>query len=256
MNVETKFGELSLHTEQNMPTVAPAPAEAATSLLQVIERVAMNPHADLDKMKQLLDMRNGEMAREAIMAFNAAMAEAQREMEPVARDAKNQQTNSNYARLEAIARAITPIRAKHGFAASFGTDDCPHGGFMRVTCELSHNAGHSKHFHADIPIDSAGMAGKVNKTPTHAFGSTMSYGRRYLTLMIFDIATEDDDGNRAGSGTVISDEQATDLLNLINEVGADKAKFLAYMRVDSIADIPVAKLGGAIAKLEAKRAQS
>ena len=127
---------------------------------------------------------------------------------------------------------------------------------MRITCELSHNAGHSKHFHADIPIDAAGMAGKVNKTPTHAFGSTMSYGRRYLTLMIFDIATEDDDGNRAGNGAVISDEQATDLLNLINEVGADKAKFLAYMRVDSIADIPVAKLGGAIAKLEAKRAQS
>jgi len=255
MNVEAKLGEVTLHHELSVPAV-PAPAEAATSLLQVIERVAMNPNADLDKMQKLLDMRNAEMAREAEIAFNAAMAEAQREMEPVARDARNQQTNSNYARLEAIARSITPIRAKHGFAASFGTDDCPNAGHMRVTCELSHNAGHSKHYHADVPIDAAGMAGKVNKTATHAFGSTMSYGRRYLTLMIFDIATEDDDGNRAGNGAVISDEQATDLLNLINEVGADKAKFLAYMRVESIADIQASQFTGAVAKLEAKRAKS
>jgi hypothetical protein len=50
--------------------------------------------------------------------------------------------------------------------------------------------------HADIFADTKGPRGTPNKTATQGFGSTMSYGRRYLKALMFDlvIAGEDDDG--------------------------------------------------------------
>lgn len=171
--------------------------EAASSLIQVIERAATNPNVDIDKMERLLEMQERIMARDAEAEFNAAMADVQGELRPVIHDAKNDQTRSHYATLEAVAKATKPILVKHGFALSFGTADCPVQDHYRITCDLTHSGGHSKHYFADIPADLTGLKGTPNKTKTHAFGSTMSYGRRYLTLLIFDIATEDDDGNSA-----------------------------------------------------------
>jgi hypothetical protein len=49
---------------------------------------------------------------------------------------------------------------------------------------LSHTAGHSRHYQADVPIDNTGPKGAQNKTMTHGFGSALSYGRRYLKLLI------------------------------------------------------------------------
>jgi hypothetical protein len=45
-----------------------------------------------------------------------------------------------------------------------------------------------------------GPKGNQNKTATHGFGSTMSYGRRYLICLIFNITltNEDQDGNQPG----------------------------------------------------------
>jgi len=101
--------------------------------------------------------------------------------------------------LENIIEQLSPIWTRHGFAVSFGTGDCPTEGYYRVECELTHSAGHSKRYHADLPCDMTGIQGSVNKTGIHGFGSTMSYGRRYLVCMVFNVAvkTEDDDGNAA-----------------------------------------------------------
>ena len=51
-----------------------------------------------------------------------------------------------------------------------------------------------------MPADGKGAQGRDVMTRTHATGSAVSYGRRYLLLMIFNIAVggEDDDGNAAG----------------------------------------------------------
>ena len=225
----------------------------SASIIQVIERAALNPAVDIDKMERLLQMQERIFARDAEMAFNSAMAAAQGEMEPVVRDARNQQTSSNYATLEAISKAVKPVTAKHGFALSFGTAESPLESHYRVTCDLTHIAGHSKHYHADIPADLTGMKGTANKTKTHAFGSTMSYGQRYLTKLIFDLATEDDDGNAAASGPRITEEQVLQLRELAEEVGADIAKFCAYGKIGSLEEISADHFKDAVARLEAKR---
>jgi hypothetical protein len=172
----------------------------AAALIQVIERAAANPQIDVEKMERLFALHERILARNAEMAFNEAMSECQKEMPQVERDAENQQTHSWYTRLETLSDAAVPVYTKHGFSLSFGEDDCPKEGHIRVICFCSHRSGHTRTYRGDIPIDIAGLKGNPNKTPTHAFGSTKSYGRRYLTLDIFNIVmkNEDDDGQEAG----------------------------------------------------------
>jgi hypothetical protein len=217
----------------------PAPVSETAALISIIERAASNPAVDVDKMMKLLEMRERIQGEEARKAFNAAMSAAQAEMPAVVRNAKNDQTKSKYATLEAIADAIQPIITKHGFGLSYGTDDCPKEGYYRVTCDVTHEAGGEKKYHADIPIDGSGMKGNANKTATHAFGSTMSYGRRYLKLMIFDIATkDDDDGNKAGkSEETLSDEQIGTIVELLDSYSIPREQFLKILHVESLADV-------------------
>jgi len=185
---------------QSVPNNAPAVAgNENQAMLDMIQQVALNPNIDVEKLRAVMDMKLEMFNRGAEIEFNAAMARAQNEMEPVVRTAHNKQTNSKYAVLENIIEQLSPIWTRHGFALSFGTADCPTENYYRVECELTHSAGHSKRYHADLPSDITGIQGSVNKTGIHGFGSTMSYGRRYLVCMVFNVAvkTEDDDGNAA-----------------------------------------------------------
>jgi hypothetical protein len=52
-----------------------------------------------------------------------------------------------------------------------------------------------------MPVDGKGARGGDVMTKTHAMGSGVSYGMRYLLRMIFNLAIDyDDDGNAAGGG--------------------------------------------------------
>jgi hypothetical protein len=167
----------------------------------VIERVASNPNINLEIMDRLFAHHKEMVARDAEVAFNDAMSACQKEMPAVERDAENEQTHSWYTRLETLSDAAVPVYTKHGFSLSFDEEDSPKEGHIRVICYCSHKAGHTRKYRGDVPLDIAGIKGNVNKTPTHAFGSTKSYGRRYLTLDIFNIVMkgEDNDGNGASN---------------------------------------------------------
>jgi hypothetical protein len=120
---------------------------------------------------------------------------------------------------------------------SFGTADCPYPNHYRVTCDVSHTGGFSKRYQADVPVDNTGPKGSQNKTMTHGFGSALSYGRRYLKLLVFDVATTDDDGRTAGNGGPINDAQLATLNGLADAVKADKIAFCKYLKVDSLRDL-------------------
>lgn len=238
------------------PTPAPAVQGDSGALLSMIERAARDPTVDIAKMERLFDMHERIESRRAEQAFNAAMAAAQAEMAPVSKNKPNTQTNSRYADLAALAEQAKPIISKHGFAPSFGTDVSPKPNHERIVCDLSHRDGHSRRYMVDVPSDGVGIKGTTNKTATHAMGSTLSYGRRYLTLLMFDIATKDDDGNAVSVPQgYISEAQYKELSDLIRATGTDLDAFLQLGGVESLSDIPAAQFNGAKAKLLAKQAQ-
>jgi hypothetical protein len=167
------------------------------------------------------------------------MKAAQEEMPAIVRDAENKDNHSRYARLETVIAAISPVISKHGFSMSFGTDQSPIERHYRITCVVAHVGGHSRREFADVPADGTGIKGTPNKTATHAFGSTLSYGRRYLTLLIFNVAlTDDDDGNAAGGKQTITEEQEKALQGLVMEHDIPIAKFFKFMGIEKLADLP------------------
>lgn len=232
---------LTVEHEPAELTSADAPATESAAIFQIISRLASNPAADPDKIERFLAMREKEIDRIAKQAFYVAMAAAQAEMKPVARDADNDQTRSKYARYETISEAIQPIITKHGFSLTFDEGVPEKENHIRVLCDVMHSAGHMKQYHADVPFDNVGMKGNPNKTATHAYGSTKSYGRRYLKLDIFDIAlkNDDDDGNAAGeieNGT-ITIEQAVTIRDLLEKTGTDTEKFCQWAKIEAVPDL-------------------
>ncbi|GJE26266.1 hypothetical protein LKMONMHP_1115 [Methylobacterium organophilum] len=235
---------------------APVSAQSETvAILSMIERAARDPSIDLDRMERLFEMREKMVARERETAFNAAMAAAQAEMPRVLRDAANSHTQSRYARLETIAKKITPIITRHGFSLSFDTGEPARPGEIRIVCSVAHKDGHTRTHQVDLPSDTAGAQGNRNKTPVQGFGSTVSYGRRYLTLMIFNVAltNEDDDGNAGrDAGPTITEDQLIELRDLVEAVGADLSKFVRHLGVESLADLPANRFDAAVRDLKRK----
>jgi hypothetical protein len=235
--------------QQSLPGM-PAPA----NLMEVISRAASDPNVDADKMERLWQLHERISARQAEIAFNTAMTACQQEMPAVLRNKINEEKNSRYADLEQLDKVSRPIYTRHGFALSFGTADCPLAGHARQTCLVSHVGGYSRNYQADIPLDLTGPKGNPNKTGVQGFGSTMSYGQRYLTKLIFNIAltNEDNDGEGEGKETV-SDEQIANIKALLTEVGKDEKKFLTWAKVQTIAEIPAASYSEIVKTLEAMR---
>lgn len=222
------------------------------ALVNIIARAAADPNTDVDKLERLLAMQERVLEREAARAFHDAMRAAQEQIRPIIKNRKNPETHSTYADLEQISDLADPIIHEKGFSLSYGTADCPLANHYRVTCEVSHIGGFSKDYQADVPIDNVGPKGSQNKTNTHGFGSALTYGRRYLKLLIFDIKTKDDDGRGAGNGEPISKEQVQTLNGLADAVGADKIKLCGYLKIDGLPELPQFAYDGAVSLLTQK----
>lgn len=179
---------------------AMAPVGESAALLSVIERAASNPEVDVGKMERLMQMHERILARNAEQAFNDAMNTAQSHIGRIAANKENPQTKSWYPTYAALDREIRPVYSSNGFALSFDTEPSEVESMVRVLCYVSHSAGHTRTYHVDMPADGKGAKGGDVMTKTHAAGSAMSYGMRYLLKLIFNVAVGvdlDDDGNGA-----------------------------------------------------------
>jgi len=178
----------------------------ASSLLDALTSAASDPKTDIGKMERLFAMHQQLAATQAQAAFNAAMSRAQAKIQPIVKTAENDHTKSMYAKLETINAEIVPIYTAEGLSVSFGTEtanekDPIPAGMRRTIAIVSHESGHDRRYHIDLALDASGSQGKVNKTDVQAAGSTSSYARRYLLLMIFNVSTGDDnDGNNEKMG--------------------------------------------------------
>lgn len=187
-------------------TLAPAPAGtlAYSDTLLMFERLVCDPNASADKIERLMVLLERREARRAEVAFNVAMTEAQQAMHPVDADAYNPATKSRYLSYEALDEALRPIYTEHGFGMSFSTgDSAQQMDELVILCLVTHIAGHSRQYQIRLPADGKGAKGGDVMTKTHATGSAVTYGMRYLSKMIWNVAVgqDDDDGNRASVPT-------------------------------------------------------
>lgn len=210
-------------------------AVPVANIAQLVIAAAQDPATDPAKAREFLSLLGDIQKQQAEAAFNVAMMEAQDEIKPVVRDAENSHTHSKYARLETIDARIRPIYAKHGFSLSFNSAEPRSKDAVRVLCDVRHIAGYAKTYELEGDIDVSGAKGTSNKTSIQGLGSSVSYLRRYLTLMIFNVTLTDEDNDGNGFGQ-ISEERAQHLRLLVDQLD-DTQKDRFYRFMGNIADV-------------------
>lgn len=244
--------------------VAVRQPQAPATFWEFVDRASRDPEFNAEKFNLILLAEERRDARDAERRFDEALAACQKELEPIRADMESDKPKNKYASYIKIDNAIRSTYSKFGFALSFDTDECPHPLTVRVVCYVS-ACGHKSKKFIDIPADGKGPSGGDVMTRTHATGSAVQYGRRYLLTMIFNLVVDkrivDDDGARAGgkqmpnNDSVISDKQADKINALILETKSDITRFLAYFKTPSVSDLPVSQFQRAIDSLNAKKAK-
>lgn len=186
--------------EREVTTAPAVTTSQAVTPMRLLE-IATHQNADIDKLKQLMDLHERWERNEARKAFDAAIAAAKAEI-PVIR--KNREvdftsqkgrTHYRYEDLAEIARTVDPILARHGLSYRFKTSSQPNEP-VTVTCRVSHRDGH-----AEENSLSAGRDDSGNKNSIQAVGSTLTYLQRMTLKAALGLAaSSDDDGRGAGNG--------------------------------------------------------
>lgn len=220
---------------------APPPAQIVTgpdALFAVIERASRDTSVDLDRMQKLIDMHKEMKSDNARGEYDCAMSAAQAEMKRVKTNKRNEHTKSSYASYAAMDKEIRPIYTKHGFSVSFDTGDSGRSEEVRVLATVAHRAGHREEYKIDVPSDGKGAKDGAVMTKTHAVGSAISYGRRYLHGMIWNLAIgNDDDGNDAAG---VAKGWVDIAIQHLNSMNPDKAELESW-RAANEKDIGVLK---------------
>ncbi len=242
-----------------MSELVPIAQPVADTLLTLLSQGVAIDGMDATKFEVMLRMY-------ARIQFDRAMSDAQGEMQPVVRTIPNSATNSKYADLQAIDAAIRPIYSRHGFSLTF-SEVPTEGATVRIACTVRRE-GHAETHYLEAASDTHGPQGKPNKTPIQGVVSAVTYLRRALTCMVFNVSTkgEDQDGNRTrDDGEIISPEQARELADLIAMCSADPSATTSNERavllkfglgaVRSIKEVPPARFAQLRTALRAKRAR-
>lgn len=197
----------------------PPTSEVANSPMALIDR-AHQLNADPAQVEKWMELAERWENRQAEKAYAQAMHACQKEMPVVVRDAENTQTRSRFAKKETVQKRIKETYSKHGFSISFGEADCPIQDYKRIVADVTHEAGHTRRYHFDLPIDGLGPKGApiggMNKV--QGCMSTVSYGERRLICSIFNVTVADEDNDAQTDLKLVSEEQAIQLKEVIEQI--------------------------------------
>lgn len=190
--------------EQKPQALQPLPQPGAQTIVEKLLELAKDPGVDVVKINALIDANERVMAIGAKQQFDQAFAAMQGELPIITRsglarvekDGKLIRENS-FTKDVDITQAVRPILAKYGFALRHR--NAMKDGLLTVTGILSHAAGHREEDEFQTGRDDTGA-----KNTIQSWGSARAYGKRYTTIALLNISSEDprdfdDDGNGADS---------------------------------------------------------
>jgi hypothetical protein len=117
----------------------------------------------------------------------AALVRAKKEFEPAIKNSKNPHFNKKYADLGACLDAVNYPLLRNGIAIIQASHPCNDGVIIETI--FAHESG------AMLPCGQVHVP--ADKNSAQAFGSAMTYARRYSLMAACGIAGEDDDGSEA-----------------------------------------------------------
>ena len=250
--------DLMLDTEQSERPVerllAAPPSDSPSTVFGMIERVALDPRAGVEKLERIMGMYDRLKAKEAELAYNAAKGRIQRKLARI-RIVKNRSalyevgkgkpskgTSFKYAPLEEIDKHLRPLLVEEDMDLSY-SDEPREDGRILIRGRLKHlPSGHFEDSFMPAPLDTTG-----GKSDVQAVGSTNSFLRRYVACNIFNIVVVGDDDD--GAGGTIDESQTKTILDLMIKAKVGP-KFLKYMKAGSVEE--AGSLEAAVAQIAAR----
>jgi hypothetical protein len=233
---------------------AAAPLDSLSTVFSLIEKVALDPGADVEKLERVMAMYEQIKAKEAELAYNSAKGRILRKLARI-KIVKNRSAlretekgrpskapSFKYAPLEEIDKHLRPLLVEAEMDLSY-SDEPREGGGVLIRGRLKHlPSGHFEDSFMPAPPDTTG-----GKSDVQAVGSTNSFLRRYVACNIFNIVVVGDDDD--GAGGTVDEAQTKTILDLIkkSKVGP---KFLKYMKARSVEE--VGSLEAAVATIPAR----
>lgn len=214
--------------------------------MQFIAQAIQQPDFNVENLEKLMDLQERYEDRQAIRAFNAALANFQDEVPRINRDKKGGH-NIMYAPLDTIMKTIQPFLSKHGLSVRFSTKFFENAQYIEAICTVSHKDGHAEQSTITVPVDSKMVANSSQK-----MGSANSYAKRYALANALNLAFTEDDDDAAGLYETVTEDQATEIEDLIKETKSDRAAFLKWAGVSSVDDIPQKHYKSAVSTLRRK----
>ncbi len=186
---------------------------------QKLVEIAITQKAGIEQLERIVALVKDREAIEARKAFYKAFAGFQSECSVIQKsktvnyENRNSpgKTNYSYAGIDDIVKAVNPLLHKHGLSYRFEQESNVNE--LRVTCILTHEAGHSETCRMRATPDITG-----NKNTIQQWGSSSTYLKRYTLTGVLGLATtEDDDDAQSLSGSVTT---GTDPRQLIQQIRA------------------------------------
>lgn len=201
----------------------------------------------LENIEKMMELQARWEQIEAKKAYVHAMAEFKADPPKIVKDKTvgYNKTSYNHASLGNITSTINASLAKHGLSAAWATEQSQHG--IKVTCTITHNFGHSESTSLTAGADNSGA-----KNSIQAIGSTITYLQRYTLLALTGLATHDDDDGHGACVQYVTEEQRSKIVDMINSTGTDDGKFLEWLNVESVEQIPCNLFNKAMAALKSK----
>lgn len=236
--------------EDRHPETAVVPVDNSPAGMM---QVAIQQGMDLEKLEKFMELQERHEAREAKKVYTQAMAAFKKNPPEIDKDKRvsyetqKGTTEYSHATLANVTTKINQSLSEHGLSASWVTVQ-PNGN-ITVTCTITHSMGHSESTSLTAEPDTSG-----SKNAIQAIGSTISYLERYTILALTGLATHDmDTDGQTGEVEYINEKQLSTIVDLIADTDSDKDKFMKYMKVDSVEQIPAKEFKKAMAALTAKK---
>lgn len=224
-------------------------AASITALLHL----AVEKGTPVAELKELVALHEHMEKRAAAKAFAVAMKAFQTECKSIKHNKTAKitlkgggQFSFTYASIDEVAEVINPILAEHGLSYTWNAASNESGALITVTCLVSHVDGHSVASSITLPT-----ASDSAMSPQQKISAANNFGRRLSLESALGITTSQEDRAEpnAADQTPISDDQATALLDMVRETGADLSRFLNFMSIQSLDALPARRYGFAVQTL-------
>lgn len=223
---------------------------AVSQMIEVIERVAMNPDVDVIKMEKLLDMQERILDRQAQQEFDVAMANMQPHLPVVEKrgiiyNKDGKTIRSKYAKFEDINKAVKPILCDYGFSMTFSVQQ--EGNEIAVTGILSHKAGHRETTSIKLGPDVSG-----NKNAVQAVASSVSYGKRYVMSALLNLIFDEEDDDAETAVAYVTEKELDNLQKAYHQLAPNIQEWVMNRYEGSLENVPRDHYAGLLTDMNAR----